>query len=202
MNKRTNRYLLQHGIFVLALLFLSFGLANAQEFRGTITGSVKDQNGAIVPGASVTIENIATNTKSNATTNDEGAFIFPLLLPGKYKLTATGNGFKTSVGEAIELKVDDRLTIDFQLEIGAAAEVTVVAGQELVERGSVTVGTVVSQRQIEELPLAEGAPYALATQAPGVVYTGDPNFTGPTANGNLAGFRTNGTSGNVINLDG
>jgi hypothetical protein len=55
---------------------------------------------------------------------------------------------------------------------------------------------------VEELPLAEGAPYVLATQAPGVVYTGDPNFTGPTANGNLAGFRTNGTAGNQINLDG
>src|SRR5690606_32510680 len=57
-------------------------------------------------------------------------------------------------------------------------------------------------RQIEELPLAEGAPYSLVTQAPGVVYTGDPNFQGPTANGNLAGFRSNGTSGNQVNRSG
>ena len=202
MKKRTSRYFLWHGVIAVVLLFLSFGLANAQEFRGTITGSVKDQNGAVIPGASVTIENTATNIKSTVTTNDEGTFLFPLLLPGNYKLSATANGFKTSVREAIKLEVDNRLTIDFQLEIGAAAEVTVVASDELVERGSVTVGTVVSQRQIEELPLAEGAPYVLATQAPSVVYTGDPNFSGPTANGNLAAFRTNGTSGNQINLDG
>ena len=202
MKKRTNRYLLQPGVFAVVLLFLSFGLANAQEFRGTITGSVKDQNGAIVPGATVTIENTATNVKSNATTNDEGAFVFPLLIPGNYKLSATANGFKTSVRESLELKVDDRLTIDFQLEIGAAAEVTVVAGEALIERGSVTTGTVISNRQVEELPLPEGAVFTLVTQAPGVAYTGNPQFQGPTANGNLASFRTNGAGGNQISLDG
>lgn len=202
MKKRTSKYFLKYGILVVVLLFLSFGLANAQEFRGTITGSVKDQNGAVIPGAAVTIENTATNVKASVTTNNEGAYIFPLLLPGNYKLSAAANGFKTSVRESIDLRVDDRLTVDFQMEIGAAAEVTVVANEALIERGSVTVGTTVTQRQIEELPLAEGAPYTLATQAPSVVYTGDPNFTGPTANGNLAGFRTNGTSGNQINLDG
>ncbi len=80
----------------------------------------------------------------------------------------------------------------------------------MLEQGSVSIGSQISQRQIEELPLSEGAPYTLVTQAPGIVYTGDPNFQGPTANGNLAGFRSNGTvgnqvnksGGNVINLDG
>ena len=81
-------------------------------------------------------------------------------------------------------------------------EVNVVADTELVERGSVTTGTVITERQITELPLSEGAAYNLATQAPGVSYTGNPNFTGPTANGNLAAFRTNGASGNLITLDG
>ncbi len=94
------------------------------------------------------------------------------------------------------------MNLDLKLEIGQAAEVNVIADAEIIEKGSVTTGTVVSQRQIAELPLAEGAPYTLATQAPGVVYTGDPNFQGPTANGNLAGFRTNGAAGNQINLDG
>ena len=202
MKKRTSVNFLLYGVCAVVLLFLSFGLASAQEFRGTIGGTVKDQNGAIIPGASVTIENTGTNIKSTVTTNDEGSFTFPLLLPGNYKLSATANGFKTAVREAVEVKVDDRVTIDFQLEIGASAEVTVVADEAIVERGSVTVGTIVSQRQISELPLAEGAPYTLATQAPSVVYTGDPNFTGPTANGNLAGFRTNGTAGNLITLDG
>ncbi|HEX8250762.1 MAG TPA: hypothetical protein VF599_21490, partial [Pyrinomonadaceae bacterium] len=102
----------------------------------------------------------------------------------------------------VNVNVDDRLTIDVQLEIGQTAEVDIVADTELVERGSVTTGTVITQRQIEELPLSEGAAYNLATQAPGVSYTGNPQFTGPTANGNLAAIRTNGAAGNQITLDG
>lgn len=202
MNKLKNAYFWRRGVFAITLLFLSFAPVNAQEFRGTIAGTITDPNGAVVPAAAVTLQNVETNVAAAATTNEEGAYSFPLLLPGKYKLSASAQNFKTTIQENIQLSVDDRLTIDIQLQIGASTEVNVLADTELVETGTVTVGTVVSQRQIEELPLAEGAPYALATQAPGIVYTGDPNFTGPTANANLAGFRTNGTAGNLINLDG
>ncbi len=187
---------------VLLILLLNFNTVWGQEFRGTISGSITDPNGAIVPGAMVTVQNIETNVSASATTNDEGSYSFPLLLPGNYKLTSTAASFKTSVRENIQLNVDARLTIDFQLEIGAAADVTIVASEEILERGSVTTGTVVTERQITELPLSEGAAYSLATQAPGVSYTGNPNFTGPTANGNLAAFRTNGAVGNQITLDG
>lgn len=181
-----------------------------QEFRGTITGTVSDPNGAVLPGATVTVRSLSTNVQTTATTNNSGAYTFPLLLPGEYSISVSSDGFKTSTREKVNLSVDDRLTVDFNLEIGAAAEVNIVADSEVLERGSVSIGTQISQRQIEELPLAEGAPYTLATQSPGIVYTGDPNFQGPTANGNLAGFRSNGTvgnqvngtGGNVINLDG
>ncbi|MGI8787099.1 MAG: carboxypeptidase regulatory-like domain-containing protein [Pyrinomonadaceae bacterium] len=200
MRKNQFHYGIIFGI-VLAIL-LGFTGAFGQEFRGTITGSVADPNGAVVPGATVTVQNTETNISSSVTTNDDGIFTFPLLLPGKYKLTASSANFKTAVRENIQLNVDDRLKIDFQLEIGSTTEVNVVANTEVIETGSVTTGTLVTQRQIEELPLAEGAPYTLATQAPGINYTGDPNFQGPTANGNLAAFRTNGAAGNQINLDG
>lgn len=196
------KYLTQQGFLALLLLMLSFGAANAQEYRGTIAGTVSDPNGAVVPAASVTVQNVETNVSNTATTNDEGAFSFPLLQPGKYKLTATAQGFQTSVREDIQLNVDDRLTVDFTLTIGAATEVNIVATEELVERGTVTTGTIVTERQITELPLSEGAAYNLATQAPGVSYTGNPQFTGPTANGNLAAIRTNGAPGNQITLDG
>ncbi|HEX8194832.1 MAG TPA: TonB-dependent receptor, partial [Pyrinomonadaceae bacterium] len=83
-----------------------------------------------------------------------------------------------------------------------ATEVNIVATDELLERGEVTLSTVITERQITELPLSEGAAYNLATQAPGVSYTGNPMFSGPTANGNLAAIRTNGASGNQITLDG
>ncbi len=196
------KYLTHFGIFAALVLAISSGIVNAQEFRGTITGTVNDQNGAVVPAASVTVQNVETNVTANVTTNEEGSFTFPLLLPGKYKLSATAANFKTSVHENIQLNVGDRLSIDFQLDIGATTEVNIVADTELVERGSVTTGTVITERQITELPLSEGAAYSLATQAPGVSYTGNPQFTGPTANGNLSAFRTNGASGNQITLDG
>lgn len=189
--------------FFSALLTLFFvSTISAQEFRGTIAGTITDPNGAVVPGASVTVKNVATNITSSTTSNDEGVYTVPLLPSGAYTVSATGNGFKTSTIENVTVQVDDRLTIDIQLQVGAAAEVNIVAGGDVIEQGSVTTGTLVTSRQIEELPLAEGAPYTLSTQAPGIVYTGDPNFQGPTANGNLAGFRSNGTQGNQVNASG
>jgi hypothetical protein len=196
------RTLAQRGIFAVLFSLLAFGSANAQEFRGTIAGNITDPNGAVVPAATVTVQNVETNVLSTATTNDEGAYSFPLLLPGKYKLSATAANFQTSVRENIQLNVDDRLTIDFTLTIGSAAEVNIVATEEVLERGQVTLSTVITERQITELPLSEGAAYNLATQAPGVSYTGNPQFSGPTANGNLAAIRTNGAVGNQITLDG
>ncbi|MDQ4119987.1 MAG: TonB-dependent receptor [Acidobacteriota bacterium] len=194
--------LAQQGFLAALLLMLTFGAASAQEYRGTIAGTITDPNGAVVPNATVTVQNVGTNVTNTATTNEEGAYSFPLLLPGMYKVTATATNFQTSVRESIQLNVDDRLTVDFTLTIGTATEVNIVAGDELLERGEVTLSTVVTERQITELPLSEGAAYNLATQAPGVSYTGNPQFSGPTANGNLAAIRTNGAVGNQITLDG
>jgi hypothetical protein len=208
MKKNQFRYVLSLCSILLVAAFV--GTAFGQEFRGTIAGTVTDPNGAVVPGATVTVKNTATNVVNTVTTNSEGSYTVPLLSPGTYMVSVTGSGFKTSTTENVAVRVDDRLTLDFQLQVGTSAEVNIVANADVIEQGSVTTGTLISQRQIEELPLAEGAPYTLATQAPGIVYTGDPNFQGPTANGNLAGFRSNGTQGNqvngsggnVINLDG
>jgi hypothetical protein len=185
----------------LCLLMLAAAVS-AQEFRGTVTGSVTDPNGAAVPGSVVSLKNTATNVTRTATTSDEGNYTFQLIEPGTYNFSVTTSGFKTATRENVQVRVDDKLSIDFKLEIGTSAEVTVTTDSGLVETGSVSLGTLVSRRQIEELPLAEGAPYTLATQAPGMVYTGDPNFQGPTANGNLAGFRSNGTQGNQVNASG
>lgn len=200
MKESKIRYSVFFGIFLVILTSLtnSFG----QEFRGTVTGTVSDPNGAAVAGATVVVKNAATNVSQTVTTNEEGSYTVPFLLPGKYSISVTNEGFKTSTQENVNLNVDDRLTIDFRMEIGSTTEVNIVADTELIERGSVTTGTVISTRQVEELPLPEGAVLTLVTQAPGVAYTGNPQFTGPTANGNLAAFRSNGAGGNQINLDG
>jgi hypothetical protein len=190
---------------IIGILFLFiFGTLSVlgQEFRGTIAGTVTDPNGAVVVGATVAVKNVDTNITQTVVANSDGSYIVPLLLPGKYNVTVTSEGFKTSSKDNVLLNVDDRLTVNIQLEIGLVTEVYVVAEEALIESGSVTTGTLVTQQQIEELPLSEGAAYNLTTQAPGVVYTGNPLFTGPTANGNNAAFRTNGVGGNQITLDG
>src|SRR5436309_12338579 len=80
--------------------------------------------------------------------------------------------------------------------------VQVVSSTEL-ETSTVSTGSTITSRQISELPLTEGTAYQLATLAPGIAYTGNPLFTGPTSNGNLAAFRSNGAVGaNQITLDG
>jgi hypothetical protein len=186
------------------LLILAAVTAGAQEFRGSLTGRITDSAGAAVVGATVSLKNVETNIANSTTTNEDGAYNFPLLQPGKYQLSVTHQGFKAAQRENIELRVADRLTFDVKLEVGAATEsVQIVGSSPALETGSVSVGTVVSSQQISELPLTEGTAYQLATLAPGIFYTGNPLFTGPTSNGNLSAFRSNGATGrNQITLDG
>src|ERR1051326_2545932 len=186
---------------LLSLLICIIG--GAQEFRGSITGKVTDPNGAVVAGATVTIKNVATNAQATTTTNEEGSYDFLLLLPGKYNLTVTAQGFKVEAREGIEIRVADKLTADVQLQTGSVAETVTITASPSLETGSVTTGEVVQRRQIAELPLSEGTAYQLATLAPGVAYTGNPMFTAPISNGNLAAFRVNGAPAqNQITLDG
>ena len=109
-------------LFLLATLTLP-----AQEFRGTITGRISDPSGAGVP-ATVTVTNVATNEESRATAADSGDYTIPFLKPGKYTISVEAQGFKRATREDIEVRVDDRITVDFGLEVGAITEnVTVTA---------------------------------------------------------------------------
>ena len=186
----------------LLLILVAF-TATAQEFRGLVAGKITDPNGAVVPGSKVEIKNVETGITSSSVTGEDGTYNFPLLPPGKYQLTVTKENFNTAVRDGIEVRVADRLTLDVQLEIGVTAMVTTIASGLTLDTGMVNTGTVVTGKQISELPLTEGTAYQLATLAPGIAYTGNPLFTGPTSNGNLAAFRSNGATGaNQITLDG
>ena len=199
-----SKHAFSRGFVAALLLLLSFAVAGAQESRGALTGTVTDPNGASLPGATVEIRNVETNVANTVTTNEEGNFNFPLLNPGKYTLTVTASGFANSTRENIEIRVADRLTLDVPMNVtGVGETVTTIATAPVLETGSVSTGTTISNQQIAELPLAEGTAYQLATLAPGVAYVGNPQFVGPTSNGNLAAFRTNGATGsNQITLDG
>lgn len=199
-----SKYAFLRGVAAAVLLLSAFVLAGAQEFRGSLSGNVTDPNGAALPGATVEIKNVDTNATATATTNGDGGYSFPLLQPGKYTLTVTAQGFNTAQREGIEIRVADKLTLDIPMQVvGVGETITTVASAPVLETGSVSTGTTITTQQISELPLTEGTAYQLATLAPGIGYTGNPLFTGPTSNGNLAAFRSNGATGaNQITLDG
>ncbi|MFL6337372.1 MAG: carboxypeptidase regulatory-like domain-containing protein [Pyrinomonadaceae bacterium] len=200
-----SKYAFRRGCTAVLLLLMTFVMAGAQESRGSLNGTVTDPNGAALPGATVEIRNVDTNVANTATTNEEGAYSFPLLNPGRYTLTVTAQGFANTTRENIEIRVSEKITLDVPVSVtGVGETVTTIASAPVLETGSVTTGTTVTTRQIAELPLIDGSPYQLATLAPGISYTGNPSVGySPTSNGNLAAFRANGATGpNQVTLDG
>ena len=102
------------GVGILALLALSLISSSvfAQEARGTIQGRVVDTSGFAVPGASVEVRNIATGVVSPMTSNEQGSYPVPFLIPGTYRVTVSLQGFSTFINDGIELHVADVLAVD------------------------------------------------------------------------------------------
>jgi hypothetical protein len=184
--------------------------AAAQDITGSIVGIVKDQSGAVVAGATVTVKDTAKNiVVRTVTTNEEGAYSVPLLLIGRYSVTIEAPGFKTFTQTAIELNVNDRLTVDAALEVGTASEVIQVeAGAVQVELQSATAAGLVSSVEVRELPLNNRNFVQLVTLMPGVTsgltdqaYIGTTNPFGQT---NTVSISINGarSSQNSWTVDG
>jgi hypothetical protein len=150
----------------LSALWLAAALAaplGAQETRGAITGTITDQQGAVIPGAAVKVLNVATNVATTTTTNEAGVYVAPFISVGDYTVTASAQGFKGAVREKVEVRVGDRLQIDFRLEVGSMAEqVTVTAEAELIEASTASRGQVIDSAKIADLPLLGRNPFMLA----------------------------------------
>jgi len=143
--------MLKRALRVVVCLFLSTP-AFAQTL-GTITGEVKDSSGASIPGATVTAQNVATNAARTQQSNEVGAFAFPAMPPGTYLVKAELQGFKNAQNE-VELHVEQTLRVSLTLEVGAFQELTeVTAVTSLITTENATVGTVIENRRIVELPL-------------------------------------------------
>src|SRR5215204_4111794 len=156
-------------LLLLSLAVLSLaGLALGQGATGQITGRVEDAAGAVVPGASVTVTNLATSAQRQATTGDEGGFAAPLLPPGRYKVEVSAQGFKRVVVEEVEVNVTQTATVNLKLEPSAVEEtVTVTAEGTLVQQESSQVGRVIEGRAISQLPLPTRNFQQLLTLSPG-----------------------------------
>jgi hypothetical protein len=168
-------------------------VVQAQEFRATITGRVADPAGGGVPNAKITAVNSKTNETAVATSGADGNYTVPLLKPGAYNLKAEAPGFKTAIRDNIELFVNDKKTVDFDLEVGAVQEqVTVSAAPPMLEAATATRGGVVENLRVTELPLNGRNPIMLSNLTPGVQFNGNPQFIRPFDNGDNANFSING----------
>ena len=191
----------------LAVLLLTTTLSiNAQEYRATIAGTVTDQSGAAVPATRLTVTNIETGVSVNAAANDQGRYVAPFLLPGRYQLRVEQAGFKTFERSPIELRINDRVELNVVLEIGQMSDkVTVVAEAPLLETSTSSRGQVIENRKIVDLPLNGRNPFQLVNLAAGVQYSGSSlTYFRPFDNGSINDFSINGgqQSMNEIQLDG
>ena len=182
-----------HTRTVCFLLVFAASLA-AQQGRGSIQGTVTDQTGAAIPNATVTILSVATNTPFPTTTSDKGYYVAPALPVGTYTVTAERTGFKRAVRDGIVLQVDQRAEIDLTLEVGSTGESITVTGEAPVtSTADATIGKVIENKRIQELPINGRNALALVLLAPNVK---------SQATGNANGFADRGIALSAISING
>jgi hypothetical protein len=162
-------------LFFFALLLPLLAQGPGGEFSGTIT----DASGAIVPGAKLTVTNSATSAVRVATSNEEGIFSMPALLPGIYAIKVEKTGFASQIRNNVELQVAQVLRLDFALQPGNVSELVEVKDVvPVIDTETTTVGTVIENKRIVELPLNGRNYLQLASLVPGATTNGPASSQG------------------------
>jgi hypothetical protein len=164
-------------LLVFALCFVAFPVGmHAQQYSGTVTGTVTDSSGAAVPGASVTVTNTSTNATYQGSTSAQGFYSVAQLPVGTYNVHIKAPTFKEFVARGVEIHVSSNSEVNAKLDVGAANEVvTVEASAVQVETISASLGEVVEGTQVRELPLNGENFMNLVTLSPGVSGANDFN---------------------------
>src|SRR5262245_12748396 len=177
MRKKDMKTVRVRAVFLAFVLFVSTSLFS-QSSNGTISGTVGDSSGAVIPGVTVTATNNATGVVTTVLSNDSGVYNFASLLPGTYKVSATLPGFQTQTFNEVQLGNAGQLRLNFTLQVGGAAqavEVTVEAA-DLITTSSSSVGGVLAQKQVQDLPLVSNNVLDLVGTMGGTFLTTDKIF--------------------------
>jgi hypothetical protein len=141
-----------------------------QSFTATVTGIITDPSAAVIPEAEIRVTNSDTNVSSTGASDSQGRYLVSALQPGRYVISVKATGFKELVRSGIRLEVDQRLRLDFVMEVGAVTEqVLVTAAAPLVDREKSSLGSVVANWQIVNVPLNGRNSVQLAALVPGVI---------------------------------
>lgn len=191
-------------IFMIVLITAAFGSPSFAQFdTGQVSGFVRDQKEAVIPGATVEMINAATKIGSKARTDESGYYIFTNLRPGIYNISIEIPGFKKFLQNSVNVDAVSKIRADAVLELGDIAEsVTVIGTADVLQRDTAQIGKTIEDRDINDLALNGRNPINLVLLAPGV--RGGPfNSFNPDDVGSV-GFSINGSRSdeNLITIDG
>ncbi len=165
--------------------------AEAQVDRATLSGAVKDQAGAVIPGATVTLTNTATGVATTQPSSESGSYLFTNLIPSTYRLDVELPGFRKS-SQTVVLEVGQRALVDVTLTVGGVTETVEVAERTPILNTTAVLGTVVPQAAVANLPLAIRNWDDLLAMIPGVQANRFTEEGGGTSGGRTGGANVHG----------
>lgn len=172
-------------VSVSTICFLAALPLRAQRITASLGGTVQDPTGAVVPNATIRITNEATSNVVTETSDGQGHFLAPSLLPATYDVEIDATGFKHLLRKGITLDVDQSANLTFALEIGTPTESVQITGENpMLDTEDAEVGQVISGRNIVNLPLNQRNPFSLILLSPGVTGSIGNSFTGLQINVN------------------
>ena len=193
-------------VSVLLLMLLFGATVSAQIDVGSVTGTVKDPSGAVVPGAQLTLTNQATNVAQTTRSTSTGTYVFASVQPGVYTLKCEASGFKTDLEKRIQVGVQNTVTADISLTVGATTQqVAVTAAAPLLQAQDASVGTTIGTHDVNDLPLNGRNFLSLANIQPGSYWNNSSSVTPSLQGGNVyangeengqVDFRMNGIDNN------
>ncbi|MGH9664807.1 MAG: carboxypeptidase-like regulatory domain-containing protein, partial [Bryobacteraceae bacterium] len=197
-------------LFIVALCTTSTASFGQGIQSGSVLGTARDSSGAVISGVQVTLKNTETGISVSTATNAQGEYLFPRVGPGKYQVEFAASGFKRYV-QPLTVQVVMSTTVDASLEVGELNQTVTVSGQPpLLETASGSLGTLVPNRVIADLPSRGGNPMMVFMLSPGLAQVNGPALAGIGNNGPVSGSgyvaynSSNGgdSNGNYYQLDG
>jgi hypothetical protein len=198
------------GLFLCLFVFAAG--ACGQGATASLTGTVRDASGAVVPVTKVTVTNVATGVAKETVTNQAGIYFVPDLISGTYTIVASANGFRRTEVSGVKLEIDQKADVDVALTVGSVSEeVTVTTAPPALQTEDASVGAVVQEATVQDMPLNGRSFTQLLVLVPGatsaVRTTGftnsNPDLAGKERNG-IPAFDINGANGEytMFRLDG